>query len=65
MAAISVTPQSTPNSGYQLHPSHRAAILAGSDSAKLTREIEQQRQKFIRMNGDDGTALALSSKKGN
>lgn len=73
MAEISVPPESTHksthnnsnSSGYQLHPAHRAAILAGSDSAKLTRKIEQQRQKFIRTNGDDGTALASSSKKGN
>lgn len=66
MAEISVAPQShqsqsarSSNSrsgnGYQLHPAHKAAILAGSDSAKLSQEIERQRQQFIENNGDDGT----------
>jgi hypothetical protein len=58
MAEISVAPQSTRNSnseGYQLHPAHRAAILAGSDSAKQAKEIERQRMAFIQANGDDGT----------
>lgn len=66
MAEISVAPQShqsqsarSSNSrsgnGYQLHPAHRAAILAGSDSARQAREIEQERQMFIEKNGDDGT----------
>lgn len=58
MAEISVTPGSTHNSnssGYQLHPAHRVAILAGSDSAKRTLKIEQQRLRFIEKNGNDGT----------
>lgn len=62
MAEISVAPQSTLNSnsnsnsgGYQLYPAHRAAILAGSDSAKQAQKIERQRQEFTRKNGDDGT----------
>lgn len=57
MAEVSVAPQSTHNSnsdGYQLHPEHRAAILAGSDSAKRAQKIERQRQQFIKKNGNDG-----------
>lgn len=60
MAKVSVAPQSTRNSnsnsgGYQLHPAHRAAILAGSGSAKQAQKIERQRQEFIKKNGSDGT----------
>jgi hypothetical protein len=62
MAKISVTPEPTHesthnsnSSGYQLHPVHRAAILAGSDGAKRTQKIEKQRQQFIKKNGSDGT----------
>jgi hypothetical protein len=51
MARNSVTPPPK----YQLHPLHRAAILAASDSAKRARKIEQQRQRFIEKNGNDGT----------
>lgn len=62
MAEISVPPESTHksthnnsnSSGYQLHPAHRAAILAGSDSAKRAQKIERQRQRFIKKNGNDG-----------
>jgi hypothetical protein len=62
MTKISVPPESTHksthssnSSGYQLHPVHRAAILAGSDGAKRTQKIEKQRQQFIKKNGSDGT----------
>jgi len=51
MAKNSVTPPPK----YQLNPSQRAAILAGSDSAKRAKKIERQRQDFIQKNGDDGT----------
>ena len=53
MATESVTPQSSRCCGYQLPPEHRAAILAGSDSAQQIREIERQRQDFIQKNGED------------
>ena len=61
MAETSVTPQATRSNsnGYQLPHAQRMAILAGSDSAKLAEKqtdvIEQQRQAFMRTNGDDGT----------
>lgn len=65
MAKTSVANTYSGSNGYQLPPAHRAAILAGSDSAKRTRKIEQQRQEFIRRNGDDGTALSSTAKGGN
>jgi len=60
MAIESVTPQSTRISGYQLPPEHRAAILAGSDGAKLSQKIERQRQNFVEQNGNDGLKIMLA-----
>jgi hypothetical protein len=53
--SLTLSPQSTrTRSGeYQLSPQDRAAILAGSYSAKIEQEIERQRQNFIRENGTD------------
>jgi hypothetical protein len=53
--SLTLSPQSTRTRSdeYQLSPQDRAAILAGSDSAKIEQEIERQRQDFILLNGTD------------
>lgn len=58
MAKNSVTPQFQPQftrggGEYQLAAKDRATILDGSDSAMQAKEIERQRQSFIRLNGSD------------
>lgn len=55
MANTIVTPKKTPF--YQLSESALRAILSGTDSTKLAKNIEKKRQKFIENNGNDGLSI--------